>query len=162
MIMDYSHFPKADTFYAGSEKKIGIRINNEEWILKFQYRDSTKIRFNHVSEYIGSHIFGLLGFDVQHTELGHYKGEQVVACRNFIPEGYAFVPFNDVGESTLEQDKERFQYSYEDIMEMLRLNSKITDLDSTVETFWDIYIVDAFLGNFDRHGSNWGFLKHKG
>lgn len=22
-----------------------------------------------------------------------------------------------------------------------------------------IYIVDAFLGNFDRHGSNWGFLK---
>ena len=22
-----------------------------------------------------------------------------------------------------------------------------------------MYIVDALLGNFDRHGSNWGFLK---
>lgn len=22
-----------------------------------------------------------------------------------------------------------------------------------------MYIVDAFLGNFDRHGANWGFLK---
>lgn len=22
-----------------------------------------------------------------------------------------------------------------------------------------MYIVDALLGNFDRHGANWGFLK---
>ena len=25
--------------------------------------------------------------------------------------------------------------------------------------FWDIYVVDALIGNFDRHGGNWGFLK---
>src|SRR5574344_63516 len=25
--------------------------------------------------------------------------------------------------------------------------------------FWRMYIVDAFIGNFDRHGANWGFLK---
>lgn len=25
--------------------------------------------------------------------------------------------------------------------------------------FWEIYIVDALLGNFDRHGANWGFIK---
>lgn len=24
--------------------------------------------------------------------------------------------------------------------------------------FWDMFIVDAFLGNFDRHNGNWGFL----
>ncbi|MBP5734319.1 MAG: HipA domain-containing protein, partial [Candidatus Methanomethylophilaceae archaeon] len=157
--MDYSHFPKADTFYAGSEKKIGIRINNEEWILKFQYRDSTKIRFNHVSEYIGSHIFGLLGFDVQHTELGHYKGEQVVACRNFIPEGYAFVPFNDVGESSLDTESEHHSYTYEEIVHLIDINKKLTDVEGTRERFWDIFVVDALLGNFDRHGGNWGFIK---
>ncbi len=25
--------------------------------------------------------------------------------------------------------------------------------------FWTLYIVDAIIGNFDRHGGNWGFIK---
>ena len=27
-----------------------------------------------------------------------------------------------------------------------------------LEHFWDMFIVDALLGNFDRHNGNWGFL----
>ena len=157
--MDYSRYPRTDSFFAGSERKIGVLIDGEEWILKFQYRDSLTIRFNHVSEFIGSHVFALLGFKVQTTALGTYQGEQVVACRNFIPDGYRFVPFNDIGESTLEQSKGHFQYSYDDIMSLLRINKKLTRVAETIDTFWDMYIVDALLGNFDRHGSNWGFLK---
>ena len=157
--MDYSDYPRTDSYFSGSEKKIGILMDGAEWILKFQYHDGLKIRFNHVSEYIGSQIFSRLGFDTQVTQMGTYRGEQVVACKNFIPEGHRFVPFNDVGESTLETDKERFQYSYDDIMVLLHMNRKLTCVEQTVEEFWNIYIVDAFLGNFDRHGSNWGFLK---
>lgn len=26
------------------------------------------------------------------------------------------------------------------------------------ERFWDMFIVDAFIGNRDRHNGNWGFL----
>lgn len=26
------------------------------------------------------------------------------------------------------------------------------------EHFWNVFIVDALLGNFDRHNGNWGFL----
>ena len=26
------------------------------------------------------------------------------------------------------------------------------------EWFWDVFIVDAFIGNWDRHNGNWGFL----
>ena len=26
------------------------------------------------------------------------------------------------------------------------------------EYFWDMFIIDALLGNFDRHNGNWGFL----
>ena len=44
-------------------------------------------------------------------------------------------------------------------MQMLRDNSKLTNVDETISAFWKIYILDAFLGNFDRHGSNWGFIK---
>ena len=24
--------------------------------------------------------------------------------------------------------------------------------------FWDMFIADAFIGNWDRHNGNWGFL----
>ena len=74
-------------------------------------------------------------------------------------EGEQFVPFNDVGESTLDSDKESYQYDYEDIMRMLRDNSKLTDVAETISMFWEMFVVDALLGNFDRHGMNWGFIK---
>jgi len=158
--MDYSQCHRSQLYYSGSERKIGVIVDGEEWILKFQYKDEFGSRFNHISEHLGSEIFRMLGIESQTTALGTYKGEQVVACKNFITNGYQFVPFNDVGESTLETNKEQFQYSYDDIMEMLNLNKKITDLEGTVDRFWDMYIIDALLGNFDRHGGNWGFLKN--
>ena len=83
----------------------------------------------------------------------------MVACKDFNVEGRQFVPFNDVGESTLDQDKETYQYDYGDIMQMLADNSKLTNVQETISMFWQIYIMDALLGNFDRHGANWGFLK---
>ena len=159
--MDFSMYPLSNRYYSGSEKKVGILINGSPYMLKFRKKTAFGLRYNHISEYIGSHVFALLGFSTQETYLGLYHGEQVVACKDFIEPGVQFVPFNDVGESTLDQDKERYQYSYEDIMKMLEYNSKLTQVQETIRSFWEIYIVDALLGNFDRHGSNWGFIKIK-
>lgn len=157
--MDLTNYPKSNTYYGGSEKKIGLIISGSEYMIKFQKKTEFGKRNNHISEYIGSHIFEMLGFESQKTFLATYEGEQVVACKSFIEDGYQFVPFNDVGESTLDQDKEKYQYSYNDIMQMLRDNSKLTNVDETIHRFWELFIVDALLGNFDRHGGNWGFLK---
>jgi len=157
--MDFSNYPLSDRYYGGSEKKVGILINGSPYMLKFQKKTAFGFRNHHISEYIGSHVFALIGFPTQETYLGTYQGEQVVACKDFIEPGVQFVPFNDVGESSLDQDKERYQYSYADIMKMLQDNSKLTQVKETINSFWKIYIVDALLGNFDRHGSNWGFIK---
>lgn len=159
-MFDFSKYPKSNNYYGGSERKFGIIIDNCEYMLKFQKKEMFTKRCNHICEYLGSHIFELLGFNVQETFLGSYNGEEVVACKNFIVNTSSqFVPFNDVGESSLEQDKEQYQYSYEDIMRMLRENVKLTNIQETISIFWDMYVVDALIGNFDRHGSNWGFLK---
>ena len=128
-------------------------------MIKYQKQTAFGKRNNHISEFIGSHIFELCRFQVHKTYLGYRDGEQVVACKDFNIEGRQFVPFNDVGESTLDQDKETYQYDYEDIMQMLRDNSKLTNVQETISMFWEIYIMDALLGNFDRHGANWGFIK---
>ena len=30
-----------------------------------------------------------------------------------------------------------------------------------LEHFWNVFVVDALLGNFDRHNDNWGFLVNR-
>lgn len=159
MYYDFSNFRLSNIRYGGSERKLGILINDEPYMLKFQKVTRFGKRNNHLSEFLGSHIFEILGFDVHETYLGTYKGEAVVACKDFVTNGYEFVPFNDVGESTIETDKEKYQYTYEDIISLLKKNQKITNIDETISIFFEMYIVDALIGNFDRHGANWGFLK---
>lgn len=158
--MDFSTYPDSGRYYAGSERKKGVTMPDGScYMIKFQKATAFGKRFNHVSEYIGSHIFNLSGITAQSTFLGTFDGEPVVACRDFNGDGAQFVPFNDIGESTLEEDRESYQYDYADIMRMLHDNSKLTDVSETVEAFWRMYVVDALVGNFDRHGANWGFVK---
>jgi hypothetical protein len=157
--IDFSEYDLNGKYYGGSERKEGITIDEEDYMIKFQKQTAFGKRNNHISEFIGSHIFELCGFEAHKTYLGYRNGEEVVACKDFNLPGKQFVPFNDVGESTLDRDKETYQYDYEAIMQMLRDNSKLTNVQETISMFWRIYIMDALLGNFDRHGANWGFIK---
>ena len=158
-MIDYSRYSEGKRYYSGAERKKSILISGKPYLIKFQKNSREGLRFNHVSEYLGSHIFSLLGMETQETYLGTYKDENVVVIQDFIGEDEVFVPFNGVGDSSLEQDKENYQYSYEDIMDMLQDNIKLTDVEQTIDLFWDMFIVDALIANFDRHGSNWGFIK---
>ena len=158
MRMDFTGSQLSNVIYGGSEKKTGIIFANQKWMLKYRKKTIYGDAFNDVSEYLGSKIFALLGFQTQEVLLGTYNGQYVVACKDFISNNQ-FTPFNDVGESTIDEDKEKYQYSYEDIMKLLMANKKLTNVEETISSFFDIYVVDALLGNFDRHGANWGFLK---
>ncbi len=160
--MDYRNYdkcPLSKRSYGGSERKLGILLNGQPYMLKFRKRTPFGYRYNTISEYLGSHIYQSIGIPCQDTLLGTYHNEEVVACKDFLTDGFQFVPFNDVGESTIEEDKNLYQYTYDDIMHLLVLNKKLTDVEESISSFFDIYIVDALIGNFDRHGENWGFLK---
>lgn len=157
---DYSIYPiDTDVFFSGAEDKAQITINGQRYIMKYQRNSEIGMTFSHVSEYLGSHMFEILGIPVHDTFLGTYNGRNIVLLKHFCADGEILVHFNGVGESSLEEDKEMYQYSYEDIQRMLIENKKSTDVRETVDRFWDMFIVDAFNGNFDRHGGNWGFLK---
>ena len=141
---DYSKYEKTPVLFSGAEKKFEIIIDGYRYIVKFQKNSEVGLIFNYVSEYLGSHIFQLLGIPVQETFLGTYEGKNVVVMKNFLEP---------------ERDKELYQYTYEDITAMLRENMKSTNVEETIDRFWDMFIVDALIGNFDRHGGNWGFIK---
>lgn len=159
MIRDFSKCASSGRFYTGAERKKGILLEGENYIIKFRKNSAAGLTYNHVSEYLGCHIFELAGILTQETWLGTYQGEDVVVIKDFTSEEEVFVPFHDVGDSSLDMDRERAHYSYSDIMDMLEANRKLTHVEETIDTFWNMFIMDAFLGNFDRHGSNWGFLK---
>lgn len=156
---DYSKYEKTPVMFSGAERKHEIIIGGHRYIVKFQKDSEIGLTFSHVSEYLGSHIFQSIGIPVQETFLGTCDGKNVVVMKNFLEPEDMLVAFNCVGESSLERDKELYQYTYEDITAMLRENMKSTNVEETVERFWDMFIVDALIGNFDRHGGNWGFIK---
>ncbi len=158
-MINYSNYPDGGRFYSGAERKKSILISGKPYLIKFQKNSREGVRFNHISEYLGSHIFSMLGIETQETQLGTYNGENVVVIKDFLGDDEVFIPFNGVGDSSLEQDKERYQYTYEDISAMLSDNVKLTNVDKAIDLFWDMFIIDALVANFDRHGSNWGFIK---
>lgn len=157
--MEYSSYPVNNKIYSGAEKKIGISINDEDYLVKFQKHTRFGIRNNHISEYIGCKVFDSLGINVQEVYLGTYKTEEVVVIKDFVQPNQNFVSFNDVGESSIEEDMDKFKYSYDGITEILKANNKLENPKETIMMFWKLYVVDALLGNFDRHGGNWGFIK---
>lgn len=156
---DFSKYEKTPVMFPGAEKKFEIIIDGHRYIVKFQKNSEVGLTYNYISEYLGSHIFQSIGIPVQETFLGTYDGKNVVVMKNFLEPEDALVAFNGVGESSLERDKELYQYTYEDITAMLTENMKSTNVAETIERFWDMLIVDALIGNFDRHGGNWGFIK---
>lgn len=157
--MEYNLFPKNNKLYSGAERKIGITIDQEDYIIKFRKKTRFGIGNNHISEYLGSNIFAHLGINVQEAYVGTYNGEEIVAIKDFVMGNQQFVAFNDVGESSIDEDRNHFTYSYKDITQILQANNKLKNPMETIEMFWKLYVVDALLGNFDRHGGNWGFIK---
>ena len=59
---DYSKYEKTPVLFSGAEKKFEIIIDGFRYIVKFQKNSEVGLTpLNHVSEYLGSHIFQLLG-----------------------------------------------------------------------------------------------------
>ena len=128
-------------------------------MLKFAKANIYGACFNDVAEYICSNIFDIVGINCQFSILGLYEGKKVVACQDFVVDGYKFSPFNDLGESSIEVEKDRYRYRYADIELLIDSNKKLNDKNYAKMLFWKTYIMDALLANPDRHGKNWGFLK---
>lgn len=137
----YDRYPLSNRSYGGSERKVGILIEGKPYMLKFRKRTPFGYRYNTVSEYLGSHIYQSIGIPCQDTFLGTYHNEEVVACKDFLTDGFQFVPFNDVGESTIEENKDMYQYTYEDIVHLLVLNKKLTDVEETTSSFFENSLV---------------------
>lgn len=153
--------------YGGANgNKINITFEGHSYMLKFPPHPSKNREMSYtnscISEYVACHIFSMLGFRAQETLLGTYtdsrgKTKTVVACRDFTEDGRRLMEFAQLKNTCIDSEQNGYGKDLPSIMEAIDEQS-IYPSDKLREFFWDMFIADAFLGNFDRHNGNWGFL----
>lgn len=152
--------------YGGANgQKVALNIDNEIYMLKFPpiATKNNQISYanSNISEHIGSTIFNILGIKAQITSLhtATVKGKEklVVACKDFTQDGSSLYEFSKIKNGCIDSSKNGAGTELSEILDAI---SEQSFIDSAILTdfFWDMFIVDAYLGNFDRHNGNWGLL----
>ena len=161
------------------EKK-GIVFNDEFWFLKFpksasRMKNTKGMSYvtSPLSEYIGSNIYRILGFDVHETLLGIcFDGKKykiVCACKDFIADdtNELLIPFtalrNDTSANVMdrEEDSSFSASNINEIIFQLENNAVLSKIKNAKQRFWDVVIIDMLINNNDRNEDNWGVIKNK-
>lgn len=165
---DFTHCKRLlGNAYAGANgKKIGIEYNGEQYMLKFPpsgQAKRTELSYTNscLSEHIASSIFNMVGINAQKTILGTYdvsgKTKVVCACKDFTADGSRLYDFCSIKNTVIDSGHNGTGTELEDILETIE-KQQFVDPVELLEHFWDVFVIDAFLGNFDRHNGNWVFL----
>jgi len=155
--------------YLGAEIKLSLIYNDKHYMVKFpkslkeKQNDLNSNYANNVfSEYIGCHIFQSIGVDAQNTVLGTYTvaGNEkiVVGCEDFTTEEYRLHEFQGFQNSFLDSETIGRTPVLEDLIKLFDKHEGLTIRKEAKRRYWDTFVIDALLGNFDRHSANWGYL----
>lgn len=165
-MIDFTNLPVRNKTYAGANgSKISVIYNNELYMLKFPAVPAINKEMSYanwcISEYLGCHIFESIGIPVQKTMLGTYtkNGKQkiVVACKDFTAGGLVLQDFASLKNTIIDSAHNGYGTELSDIVKTFEEQTAI-DPKLLTDWFWDMFIVDALIGNWDRHNGNWGFL----
>jgi len=163
MEIDFTN-AKIDPFkmYGGANgNKIGIVHQGETFMLKFPPKPTVNPNMSYtnscISEYVACHIFGSLGIDTQETVLGRYKDKVTVACKDFEVDGFIFKDFAHLKNTIIDSEQNGYGTELNDILAAIGEQQLMSPVDLE-QFFWEMFVGDALLGNFDRHNGNWGFL----
>lgn len=155
--------------YAGSEKKKTVLMDDgNKYLLKFldpireKGKDLSYIN-NAISEYISCSIYNIIGISAQKTILGEYideKGKQKIACacQDVRKNGEMMYEINKLELSSLDNTHARtLSFSYMD--EIFNKMDDTISKELLSDFYYKMFIVDAFIGNTDRHNGNWALLQ---
>lgn len=164
--IDFSDLDKRKKLYDGANgNKISIIYNNEQYMLKFPPTAKINKNMNYsnscFSEYIGCKIYESLKIPVQKTILGTYKvkgkNKIVVACKDFTKHGVVLQDFASLKNQMIDSERNGYGTELFDILNTID-EQNVVNREELLDRFWDMFVVDAFIGNWDRHNGNWGFL----
>ena len=165
-MIDFSDLPRRRKTYTGANgSKIAVIYEDELYMLKFPVLPSRNKEMSYtngcISEYLGSHIFEIIGIPAQKTLLGTFekngKEKVVVACKDFTTDDTVLQDFASLKNTIIDSEHNGYGTELSDIISAIE-EQQIIDSNELMHHFWNMFIVDALIGNWDRHNGNWGFL----
>lgn len=175
-IEDFEDCEESGRYYGGDAgRKVGIGWHGSDWLLKFPgpTRHLEGSVPSHtpapLSEWLGSHVYAMLGTPVHDTTLGIREGRLVCACRDFTQDGARLVEFRDLRNS-LSDDEPGFVEApssgrgtvLADVRATIHRAPILTRIEGVHDRFWDMFVTDAFIRNIHRNNTNWGILTGAG
>lgn len=164
--IDFTKMQKRNKAYAGANgSKISILYEGEQYMLKFPPIASKSKTLSYsnscFSEYLGCQIYESIGIPVQKTLLGTFtvrgKEKVVVACKDFTSPGIVLQNFASLKNQMIDSERNGYGTELTDILYTFEEQTAI-DSKRLIDRFWEMFIADALIGNWDRHNGNWGFL----
>jgi len=165
-MIDFTKCKQLQKAYGGANgNKLSIIYNKKIYMLKFPSKQTKNPNLSYtnscISEYLGSHIFNMVGIKAQNTILGTfmYNNEikNVVACEDFTDENYSFQDFASIKNKIIDSSSNGYGTDLYDVLNVIETQN-VVDNKKLLEFFWDMFVIDALVGNWDRHNGNWGFL----
>lgn len=179
-IIDFSKAKEIYQKYGGAGKKKTLILNGVQYLVKFQNpvrKKGKNIQVSYVnsvySEYIGSKIFESVGIETQEVVIGTYEGRIVCACKDFLKEKNTNIE-SEVGEAKLIEFEEwskayeldniltmDIKSIYQSLENVYKYAPNHINVENIKEKFWEMFVIDFFIGNTDRHNNNWGFIYYE-
>lgn len=165
-MIDFTNAERRNKWYTGANGgKLCVIYEGEQYMLKFPPHPTKNQEMSYanscISEYIGSHIFESVGIMAQKTLLGTYKvnGKDriVVACRDFTSDVVSLQDFASLKNTVIDSGHNGYGTELSEIENTIETQT-VVDVQTLKDWFWDVFVIDAFIGNWDRHNGNWGFL----
>lgn len=147
-------------------KKIAVEYEGERYMLKFPpsgNKKPTELSYTNssISEHIASSIFNMIGVKAQETLLGTFnvngKVKIVCACKDFTDKNKTLYDFCSIKNTVIDSEHNGTGTELADVLETIE-KQQFVNPKELLEHFWNVFVIDALLGNFDRHNGNWGFL----
>lgn len=173
-LIDFNGVSQNSRMYGGTAgRKIGITYKGKNYILKFpsnlkeQHMKNIRLSYSNspVCEYLGSQIYSLLRIPVHDTLLGKRNGKVVVACGDFLGSGEKLYEFDKI-KVTYEptfldsngKETNGIGVDLYEVMMTIQNHPFLRDIPGVIQRFWDMFVVDALIGNSDRNNTNWGII----
>lgn len=175
-LINFDDCPQNLRMYGGlAGRKAGIVYNGTNYIVKYpqNLKDASMknvvLSYSNapVCEYLGSHIYEIMEIPVHETFLGKRQNKTVVACKDFLNHGdrlYEFREIKTTFESANEEQNDSVSLTsgtgvdLNEILLILNEHPIFNTLPEMKKRFWDMFIIDAFIGNSDRNNGNWGII----
>jgi len=165
-LIDFTNLPTRNKFYAGANgAKRSVIYQGEQYMLKFPAPAPKNKDLSYanscITEYIGCHIFNSVGIHAQETLLGVYQkngvGKIAVACKDFTSPGIVLQDFASLKNTVINSGHSGYSTELSDIMQTMEDQTAFPP-ELLKHYFWNMFIVDALIGNDNRNNGNWGFL----